>query len=178
MIKIKSVMYISIFLSLFILIPNFSFANPKGRPLLIHVKTALSIDDAQICVFPNIALAALKAGRTVTIIFDGSAVISISKGFGWRGWLGIQSTAMDRAKLPERERKALASHFKMPLTKLPHDYGEYLKYIEQLGAKIYYNSTMALLYNIKADQIASSIVSLGLDQLLDKLHPQGDYVVY
>lgn len=28
------------------------------RPLIFHVKTALSVDDAQICVVPNVAWAA------------------------------------------------------------------------------------------------------------------------
>ncbi len=82
--------------------------------LLIHVKTALSVDDAQICAVPNVAWAALSQGKEVTLLFDASAVTSVTKRFGWRGWLGTKTTAMDRAALPERERKSLAEQFQVP----------------------------------------------------------------
>ena len=51
-----------------------------ARPVVFHVKTALSVDDAQICVVPNVAWAALAEDRPVTIVFDGSAVTSVAKG--------------------------------------------------------------------------------------------------
>src|SRR3546814_19723677 len=73
----------------------------ETRPLVLHVKTSLSVDDAQTCVVPNIAWAALSEGRAVTVVFDGSAVTSITNGLGWRGWVGISSTAMNRGGLPE-----------------------------------------------------------------------------
>lgn len=44
-----------------------------GR-ILIHMKTSLAEDDAQICAVPNVAWAAVKAGHPVTILVDASAV--------------------------------------------------------------------------------------------------------
>ncbi len=35
-----------------------AIAAESGRLLVLHVKTALSVDDAQICVAPNVAWAA------------------------------------------------------------------------------------------------------------------------
>lgn len=153
-------------------------AQEAPRPLLLHVKTSLAIDDAQICVFPNLAWAALAEGRPVTVIFDGSAVTSITRGYGWRGWFGMQSTAMERAGLPERERKTLIEQLNVTNEQVPHDYGEYLKHLHELGAKIYYNSTMALLYNIKPEQIDDYIEPLGLEKLLETFKIEGDYVAY
>ena len=60
-------------LALLALLPAASTVAATERPLVFHVKTALSVDDAQICVVPNVAWAALAAGRPVTIVFDGSA---------------------------------------------------------------------------------------------------------
>lgn len=97
---------------------------------------------------PNDAWAALAEDRPVTIVFDGSAVTSVAKGYGWRGWFGIDSTAMERAELPERERGALAEQFGVTLDEVPQDYGAYLDLIKEKGAKISYNTTMALLYQI------------------------------
>jgi len=34
----------------------------NGRTFLIHAKTSMKLDDAQICVVPNVALAALAKG--------------------------------------------------------------------------------------------------------------------
>ena len=89
---------------------------------------------------PNVAWAALAAGRPVTIVFDGSAVTSVARGYGWRGWFGIDSTAMERAALPERERRSLAEQFDVPFEDVPEDYGAYLHFIKEKGAEIYYNT--------------------------------------
>lgn len=152
--------------------------SAEGRPLVLHVKTALSVDDAQICVVPNVAWAALSGGRPVTIVFDGSAVTSIARGYGWRGWIGIDSTAMERAALPERERVSLSEQFGTPLDKVPHDYGEYLRFIAEQGAEVVYNRTMAVLYKIPADEIDPVARSVDLKELLKVLHTEGDYLVY
>lgn len=52
---------------------------------LIHMKTSLAEDDAQICDLPNVAWALVKAGHQITILVDASAVTSVTKGFGWFG---------------------------------------------------------------------------------------------
>jgi len=124
-------------LALLALLPAASMATAAERPLVFHVKTALSVDDAQICVVPNVAWAALAQGRPVTIVFDGSAVTSVARGYGWRGWLGIESTAMERAGLPERERRSLAEQFNVSLAEVPEDYGAYLHFIKEKGAEIH-----------------------------------------
>ncbi len=153
-------------------------AEENGRPLVLHVKTALSVDDAQICVVPNVAWAALSEGRPVTIVFDGSAVTSITKGYGWRGWIGIDSTAMDRAALPERERKSLSEQIGVPLDTVPKDYGQYLRYLKEKGVEVVYNRTMAVLYNIPAEDIEAAARPVGLKELLQALETGGDYLVY
>lgn len=150
----------------------------ETRPLLLHVKTALSVDDAQICVAPNVAWAALAQGRPVTIVFDGSAVTSLAIGLGWRGWVGITSTAMDRAGLPERERVSLAEQIGVPLETVPHDYGEYLHFLKEKGVEIVYNRTMAVLYNIPDEKVDAAARPVGLKELLEVLTTEGDYLVY
>ncbi len=130
--------------------------------VLIHVKTALSVDDAQICAVPNVAWATVVDGRQVTLLFDASAVTSVTRGFGWRGWFGIKTTAMDRAALPQRERKSLAEQFQVQLDTVPRNYGEYLTFLKGMGIKLYYNRTMALLYNIDPETIDPNLTALGL----------------
>src|SRR5712692_8456490 len=91
--------------------------------ILIHAKTSLAEDDAQLCAVPNVAWAALKAGHKVTILVDASAVTSVTRGYGWlRSALGSDTTALDRANLPERERQSLSQQMGVPLEQVPHTY--------------------------------------------------------
>lgn len=149
-----------------------------AQPFLIHVKTSLGVDDAQICVVPNVAWAALEAGSTVTLLFDGSAVTSVARGRGWRGWLGSTTTAMDRAPLPERERRSLAEQFGVPLETVPEDYGAYLRFLKEKGVAIYYNTTMALLYRIDPEDIDPALTPMGLKDMVELLSKPAVYLVY
>ena len=174
----RTIVFVPLLAVLFAGAPGLGFAGEDPRPLVIHVKTSMSIDDAQICVVPNVAWAALSQGRPVAVVFDGSAVTSVTRGYGWRGWLGLDSTAMERAALPERERRSLAEEFGVPLDGVPHDYGEYLRFIANQGAKLYYNETMALLYRIEPERVDPALSPVGLKELLKVLETPGDYLVY
>ena len=145
-------------------IPAASAAN-----ILIHMKTSLAVDDAQICAVPNVAWAAVKAGHKVTILVDASAVTSVTKGFGWfRKLVGSDSTALDRASLPERERQSLSEQMGVLLEQVPRTYGEYFDVLKnKLGVGIYGNQTMMLLYNIDPARVASSVTPIPLAKMVD-----------
>ncbi len=88
--------------------------------ILIHIKTSLAEDDAQICAAPNVAWAMVNAGHQAIVQVDASAVTSVTKGFGWWGHLKYSdTTGVDRAKLPERERISLADQMGVPLEVIP-----------------------------------------------------------
>src|SRR5437867_2508650 len=147
--------------------------------VLIHMKTSLAEDDAQICAVPNVAWAAVKAGHKVTILVDASAVTSITKGFGWFNRLFRSgSTALDRAGLPERERQSLSEQMGVPLEQVPHDYGEYFDFLKKLGVEIYGNRTMMLLYKIDPAQVASAITPIPLAQMVQLFDSAERIVVY
>ena len=149
-----------------------SFAQAQQatpQRVLIHMKTSLALDDAQICAVPNVAWAAVKAGHKVTILVDASAVTSVTKGFGWfRKLTGSETTALDRAGLPERERQSLSEQMGVPLDQTPHNYGEYFDLLKtKLGVEIYGNQTMMLLYKIDPARVASSVTPIPLAKMVD-----------
>lgn len=147
--------------------------------ILIHMKTALSLDDAQICAVPNVAWAAVKAGHKVTILVDASAVTSVTKGFGWfNGMFRPDSTALDRAALPERERESLAEQMGMPLEQIPHNYGEYFDFLKKLGIEVYGNRTMMLLYKIDPAHVAASMTSIPLERMVQLFISADRILVY
>jgi len=147
--------------------------------ILIHMKTSLAEDDAQICAVPNVAWAAVKAGHKVTILVDASAVTSVTKGFGWfNGLFRPDSTALDRAALPERERQSLSQQMGVPLEQVPHDYGEYFELLKTMGVEIYGNRTMMLLYKIDPARVASAVMPIPLDRMLQLFDSADRIIVY
>jgi hypothetical protein len=148
--------------------------------ILIHMKTSLALDDAQICAVPNVAWAAVKAGHKVTILVDASAVTSVTKGFGWfRGLIGSDSTALDRADLPERERQSLSEQMGVPLEQIPHNYGEYFDFLKnKLGVDIYGNQTMMLLYKIDPARVAAAVTPIPLERMVRLFESADRIIVY
>ena len=147
---------------------------------LIHMKTSLALDDAQICAVPNVAWAAVKAGHKVTILVDASAVTSVTKGFGWfRKLVGSESTALERAGLPERERQSLSEQMGVPLDQIPHNYGEYFDFLKnKLGVEIYGNQTMMLLYKIDPARVASAVTPIPLERMVQVFSSADRILVY
>ncbi|MHC9064802.1 hypothetical protein ACYX34_19230 [Nitrospira sp. CMX1] len=175
---VSSVMVLAV---ITLLAPNFAQAQ-QAEParILIHMKTSLAEDDAQICAVPNVAWAAVKAGHKVTILVDASAVTSVTKGFGWfRGLIGSGSTALDRAGLPERERQSLSEQMGVPLDQIPHYYGEYFDFLKnKLGVEIYGNRTMMLLYNVDPARVAASVTPIPLAKMVDLFASADRVIVY
>jgi len=175
---INSVVVLAVF-TLFT--PGFVLAQQAQETrTLIHMKTSLALDDAQICAVPNVAWAAVKAGHKVTILVDASAVTSVTKGFGWfRKLVGSDSTALDRAGLPERERQSLSEQMGVPLEQIPHNYGEYFDFLKsKVGVEIYGNQTMMLLYQIDPARVASSVTPIPLNKMVGLFGSADRVIVY
>jgi hypothetical protein len=159
---------------------GFGIQQASAANILIIVKTALTLDDAQICAVPNVAWAAVKAGHQVTILVDASAITSVTKGFGWfRTLIGAETTALDRAGLPERERKSLSEQIGVPLEQVPRNYGEYFDLLRHKhGVEIYGNHTMMLLYNIDPARVADSVTPIPLAKMVQLFEAAERILVY
>jgi predicted peroxiredoxin len=145
-----------------------------GKTFLIHAKTSLSLDDAQICAVPNVAWAALQDGYKVVILFDASGVTALKKG----SLFGGDKTPLDKAALPERERQSLVKQLGVPLESVPHDYGEYIRFLGQKGVELYANRTMMLLYKIDENEIEPAATPIGLQKMVELFGNSEVYVVY
>ncbi len=177
----RTISSIVVFAVLTLLTASFAQAQQAvPQRILIHMKTSLALDDAQICAVPNVAWAAVKAGHKVTILVDASAVTSVTKGFGWfRGVMGSETTALDRAGLPERERQSLSEQMGVPLDQIPHTYGEYFDFLKnKLGVEIYGNQTMMLLYKIDPARVASAVTPIPLARIMDVFASADRIIVY
>lgn len=110
--------------------------------LLVHLKTGLKHDDAQICVAYNVIWAALDAGLDVDVFVDADAVNTFKQ--GWRG-----KDSIEGFPLPERLRKTLAEQFNVDITDVPQSYGDFLDMLHKKGARFYINSTFLVLAKIE-----------------------------
>ncbi len=163
-----------------LLTPGFLQAQqPAPTRILIHTKTSLALDDAQICAVPNVAWAAVKASHKVTILVDASAVTSVTKGFGWFNRIfRSDSTALDRAALPERERQSLSEQMGVPLEQVPHNYGGYFDFLKKMGVEIYGNRTMMLLYKIDPARVTSAVMPIPLERMVQLFSEADRVIVY
>jgi len=151
----------------------------EAAKILIHMKTSLAEDDAQICAVPNVAWAMTKAGHQVKILVDASAVTSVTKGFGWfNSMFRPDSTALDRAALPERERQSLSEQMGVSLEKVPHHYGDYFRFLKNRGVEIYGNQTMMLLYKIDLSKVDSAVTPIPLEPMVELFSSADHIVVY
>ena len=147
-----------------------------AETMLFHVKTALDKDDAQICVAPNVALAALESGDKVVMLIDASAVTSLNKGWGKMNF--GDKTPLDKAALPERERQSLANQLKIPINEIPKNYGDYFDFLKKRGSKGYVNRTMLTLYKIDSSQVDSVAEVIDLRSMLKPFKEADKILVY
>lgn len=148
-----------------------------GASILIHMKTSLAEDGAQICAVPNVAWAAVKAGHKVAILVDASAVASVARGVGFfRRLVGSDATVLDRATLPERERESLSQQMGVPLEQIPHDYREYFDFLKKLGVEIYGNRTMMRLYEIDPVRVSPVVTPIPLERMV-QLFTSADRII-
>jgi hypothetical protein len=105
----------------------------KSEIFLVHLKTSLKRDDAQICVAYNVIWAALEEGYQVKVLVDSDAINTFK--VGWRG-----KDDIEKYQIPERLRVALAEQFSVSLDIVPKTYGEFLTLLHDKGAEFYINS--------------------------------------
>jgi hypothetical protein len=79
----KKYLFIAIASILILSTPAISMADAGNEVFLVHLKTSLKKDDAQICVAYNIMWAALEAGKTVKVLIDADAINTFK--VGWKG---------------------------------------------------------------------------------------------
>jgi hypothetical protein len=122
---------------LFVFLISTAFTNTvfsQNKPVfVVHLKTALGKDDAQICVAYNVIWAALDKGYDVRVLVDASAIDTFKK-----GWLSGKDD-ISGYKIPENLRTALSKQFNRPIEQVPRTYGDFLEMLHRMGAKFYIN---------------------------------------
>jgi predicted peroxiredoxin len=122
------------------LAPLMSTAGDKGT-FLVHLKTSLKKDDAQICVAYNMMWAALEEGYDVKVLVDADAINTFK--VGWRGKDDIEGY-----KIPENLRAALAKQFSVSLKSVPKTYGDFLQMLKDRGVEFYINTGFLIVSKI------------------------------
>ena len=108
---------------------------------LVHLKTSLKKDDAQICVAYNVMWAALEEGYNVKVLVDADAINTFKVGWGGKD-------DIEKYKIPENLREALAKQFAAPLETVPKTYGDFLTMLKERGVEFYINSGFLIVSKI------------------------------
>jgi len=129
-----------IVLSLMLFLPLLSMAEEE-ETFLVHLKTSLDRDDAQICVAYNIMWAALEEGFKVKVLIDADAINTYK--VGWDG-----KDDIEEFKIPENLIQALSKQFTVPIEDVPKTYGEYLFMLRDRGVEFYINTGFLIVSKI------------------------------
>jgi len=172
-IKMKRLFIITIAISfLFISVISAFAANDKDV-FLVHLKTSLKKDDAQICVAYNIMWAALEEGYKGKVLVDADAINTFK--VGWNGKDDIEAY-----KIPENLRKALSTQFGVSLDNVPKTYGDFLLMLKNKGAEFFVNIGFLIVSKIgKPDDLLGKVSAkffkpISLKEMV-KLRTTADY---
>lgn len=154
-----------------------SFAAEQGKTFLVHLKTGLKKDDAQICVAYNVIWAALKKGHTVKVLVDADAINTYK--IGWGG-----KDDIEEYKIPENLRVALSKQFEVSLNQIPKTYGEYLIMLKEKGVEFFINSGFLIVSKIGTPEDLLKKISakffkpITLPEMIDLRSKADYYMVY
>ncbi len=157
---------------LFISVISAFAANDKDV-FLVHLKTSLKKDDAQICVAYNIMWAALEEGYKGKVLVDADAINTFK--VGWNGKDDIEAY-----KIPENLRKALSTQFGVSLDNVPKTYGDFLMMLKDRGVEFYINTGFLIVSKIgKPDDLLGKVSAkffkpISLKEMV-KLRTTADY---
>ena len=157
---------------LFISVISAFAANDKDV-FLVHLKTSLKKDDAQICVAYNIMWAALEEGYKGKVLVDADAINTFK--VGWNGKDDIEAY-----KIPENLRKALSTQFGVSLDNVPKTYGDFLLMLKNKGAEFFVNTGFLIVSKIgKPDDLLGKVSAkffkpISLKEMV-KLRTTADY---
>ena len=136
-------LFCSILILSLLFIPFIVNAAEEKDTFLIHLKTSLQKDDAQICVAYNMMWAALDEGYDVKVLVDADAINTYK--IGWRGKDDIEGY-----KIPENLRQALSKQFNVSLESVPGTYGAFLLNMKERGVEFYINTGFLMVSKIGA----------------------------
>ncbi len=137
----KKLLILTIAIIYLFAIPFYSMADTDKEIFLIHLKTSLKKDDAQICVAYNIMWAALKEGYKVKVLVDADAINTYKVGWGGKD-------DIEEYKIPENLRKAISTQFGVKLENVPKTYGDFLVMLKDKGAEFYINTGFLIVSKI------------------------------
>ena len=136
----KKQVFSLLMIGIFLLMPV-TGVTAAPETFLVHLKTSLKKDDAQICVAYNVMWAALEEGYNVKVLVDADAINTFKVGWGGKD-------DIEEYKIPENLRQALAKQFDMPLTEVPKTYGGFLKRLKEKGVQFYINTGFLMVSKI------------------------------
>lgn len=141
---------------------------------LIHVKNSMTKHDARTSVLPHVALTALGHGYKVIILFDDEGVSAIKIG----RWYGGHTTPLDKAFLPEQERRTLSARLGIPATDLPDNYGDLLRFLKGKGVELYANKLVMDLRNIGEDRFDHAVTPIAVEKMAEIFERAAVIVAY
>jgi hypothetical protein len=139
--EMKRLLILIIAITFLFVTPINSLAAKDQEIFLVHLKTSLKKDDAQICVAYNVMWAAFEEGKKVKVLIDADAINTYK--MGWKGKDDIEGY-----KIPDNLREALSTQFGVSRDNIPKTYGDFLMMLKDRGVEFYINTGFLIVSKI------------------------------
>jgi len=157
--------------------PGLPLYGQTGKKVLIHMQSNIKKDDGPPCVAFNMALAALRAGYRVEILFDVEASYNI------KVFAGDGKTDYQRYEVPNDLRQLIRDQYPdFPLKRI-RTYQDFLAVYHEMGATITMNGTWNALTQIERtikgkENIIKIAEPLTLDEMMAHIAAADIYLAY
>jgi predicted peroxiredoxin len=113
------------------------------------------------------ALESLKAGNQVLIVFDGNGVTALRRD-------GVGKTLLHEAKIPEPEHASLGERLGVSQAEAPRNFGDYLQYLANRGAKVFANQTSLKHFGLHEKEMDSLAKLIPGDEVMEITEEEAD----
>jgi hypothetical protein len=145
-----------------------------GETFLIHVTSPLTKYTARTRSIPFLALDALERGHKAAVLFDDEGVKAVKLG----AWYGGDTSPLDKTRLPEPDREALAARLRVPVKSIPDNYGDLLRFLKGRGLELFVSKETLAFHGIGEDKYDHAAEPIDLRTIMELLEKAEVYVAY
>lgn len=172
----KIIIFSAAILTAALLFSAYTSSPVEKKKVLIHIVSDIKKNDGPPCVAVDVALANLKLGNNVEVLFDADAAWNIKKSNDGKN-------DYDRYDVPADLKKLVNDQFNDPDILKLKNFGEFLQMLHKKGAKITINGTWNVLTSVEKEikgktKMPDYVQPLNLKELAASINNSDAYYRY
>lgn len=175
--KIKIIIIFAVLSSFLLIGQKVIHASKKGKTVLVHFVANIKKNDGPPCVAFDMAYTNLIMGNKVEMLFDADAAWNLKL------FEKDNKNDYDRYDIPADLKALLNQQFKDPNINKLKTFGDFLSYMEKIGAELYVNGTWNVLTSVEKkikgkEKMPNYATPLTLKEMAEVINSADSYMRY